>query len=73
MRGFGGGIKSNFLISFGVAGQRRAGRAKHFAALHFLALLFPHCINTDVVGKPKTNENAIVNIDNSSLDFHFLR
>ena len=41
MRGFGVGIKSNFLIWFGVGGQRRAGRAKHFAALHFLALLFP--------------------------------
>jgi len=41
MRGFGECIKSNFLISFSVGGQRRAGRAKHFAALHFFALLFP--------------------------------
>ncbi len=41
MRGFSVAIKSSFLISFSNVGQSGAGRAKHFAALHFLALLFP--------------------------------
>ena len=41
LRRFCVGIKSNFLIWLGHGGERRAVRAKHLAALHFLAFLFP--------------------------------